>query len=134
MTTEPPSLGPLSTMVKELLDEPGMSMRLLASRTYDEEQGREILPKDFWSDMKRGVLPRPPTREQIEWMARAMRERQQIISEAAAEQFFGYRPVHLSGYDDDTRRIIVQAVAMPPAERRRVRTWIEGLPVEESTN
>lgn len=129
----PAPLGPLSAMVKAVLDEPGMSTRILAARTYDEAKGKEIVTKDTWSKIQRGVLPGAPTAEELEWMARAIHRPVDVLREAAAIQYLGYRPVHLSGYDDDTRRIIVQTVALPPGERRKVRVWLETLPIEDSS-
>jgi hypothetical protein len=66
-------------------------------------------------------------------MARAIRRPVDVLREAAAIQYLGYRPVHLSGYDDDTRRIIVQTVALPPGERRKVRVWLETLPIDDGS-
>lgn len=118
-------------MVRELLDEPGVTLRSLAAATYDKESGGEVLNKDFWSRVARGVQPKL-TPVQLRWMAVAMRLRPEIVQVAAAEQYFGLEPVHLSGYDDDTRRIIISAVAMPPGERRKLRVWVE-TPAEDGS-
>jgi hypothetical protein len=131
MTTEPPQLGPLSAMVKELLDTDGMSLRILAARTYDEKSGEEVLNKDFWSRMSRGAQTKV-TALQLRWMATAMRRPLDVIRAAAAAEYFEFEPVHLSGYDEDTRRIIIQTIAMDPNERRRLRVWLE-TPAEDGS-
>ena len=133
MTTEPAQLGPLSAMVKEMLDTPGMSIRILSARTYDDQTGEEVLNKDFWFSMARGTRAKVSA-EQLEWMARAMRKPEAVIKEAAAAQYFGYRPVHLSGYGDSMRRIIVRAGALPPSEQDRIAAWLEMIPDEKSSN
>jgi hypothetical protein len=114
-------------MVQELLDTPGVTTRSLAAATYDESLGREVLNKDFWSRMGRGLVPRAPLASELELMAHAMRERISIVKAAAAAQYLNYMPVHLSGYGDDMRRIIIETGAMDPDEQRRVRIWLETL-------
>ena len=103
MTTQPPQVGPLSAMVQELLDTPGVSTRTLAAATYDKTLDREILNKDFWSRMARGLIPKAPLADELEAMARAMRKLPVHVQEAAAAQYLNYVPVHLSGYSDDMR-------------------------------
>lgn len=134
MSGDPAPLGPLSAMVKEALDQPGMSTRIMASRTYDAAKGEEIVTKDTWSKLQRDVLPRAPTAEQLEWMALAMRRSVEVIRAAASAQYLGYEPVHLSGYDDDTRRIIVQVTAASPDRRRELRVMLEAAAEDKSAN
>jgi hypothetical protein len=133
MTTETPQLGPLSAMVKELL-ESGMSTRILAARTYDEASAQEVLKKDFWSLIARDALAKVPNASQLEWMALAMRRPVDVIRAAASAQYLGYEPVHLSGYDDDTRRIIVQVTAASPDRRRELRVMLEAAAEDKSAN
>lgn len=133
MTDEPPQLGPLSAMVKALLDEPGITLRSLAAATLDEETGKEVLNKDFWARVAGGVQPKL-TATQIRWMAVAMRRPVGVIQAAASKEYFDFEPAHLSGYDDDMRRIVIQAGAMDPEGRRKVRAWLESLAEDGTPN
>lgn len=132
--SEPPQIGPLSAMVRDLLATPGISTRILAERTFDESINDQVLKKDFWSKMAKDVLPKVPNATQLEWMAVAMRRPSHVIKEAAAAQYFDYAPLHLSGYDDDMRRIIIQAGAMNAGERRRLRVQLEATAEDGSAN
>lgn len=123
MATEQPSRGPLSDLVQAALDE-GLSLRLLASRTRDDA-GRETISKDTFQKIARGTLPKAPTGPDLDAIARALRKPPQVIKEAAARQWLDYQALHLSGYDDDMRRILVTLEGMDPQQRREWRAMLE---------
>lgn len=124
MNSEAAKPAPLSALVQEALDN-GASIRSLAARTLNPDAGKEVLNKDFWWKMSRGLIPKAPAATELRYMATALRKPLRYIQEAAAQQYLEWEAQELSGYDDDMRHIIVRAAAMTPRDRRRLRAMLE---------
>jgi len=116
----------LTNLVREALDEPGVSLRTLAARTADQA-GRDRINKDYWQRLSKGTMVNAPSAEDLELIAAALRRPVNVIKAAAARQWLAWEPVELSGYSDDVRQILLRVQAMPPEDQARARALMDAL-------
>jgi hypothetical protein len=112
-----PGPGALSRLILEVNDA-GVSYQQMAQRTAKDES-LESLSKQYFQKLVKTPPVSPPNPRQMKAIAAALRKPEVVVKRAAAEQWLEYEATELSGYDEDTRTILVYVAGMPAEERRR---------------
>lgn len=87
--------------------------------------GDRGMSKAWFQRLATGGLLTAPKPEELEAVSRGIDKPIRLVKEAAASQWLEWESVELSGYDDDMRHIIIQAAAMDPIERKRLRAMLD---------
>lgn len=120
---QPPTLGALSQLIQEALDQ-GDSYGRLADRATDPETG-ETVSKAYFHRLVTNPPVHPPTPPMMRAIATALAKPVRRVQEATAKQWLQYEATELAGYDSEVRIIIGHLAGKSPEDLRRWRYMIE---------
>lgn len=118
--------GALSSLIRAVLDQPGMSTRRLSAESVDPETGQR--PGATWlGDLARGEISRAPEPHVLRALAAGTGYSLFEVQAAAASQFLGFVPTEMSDLPDDVRAMVVLMSNADPSELPRARAVLEAL-------
>ncbi len=125
------AVGALTRLVRDSLNQPGMSFRRFTEAAVDPETGYR--PGTTWlHNLERGGVTRAPEPQVIRALAAGLNLPLTRVQQATAEQFLDYVGTELSGLPDDARLIVAHLADMDPAELPRALAVLEALIARKS--